>query len=165
MKKRLRELEERVGTASAIVEPPASRVCTAFSPSCDSPLSSQNDTVSASYNGSRKKVKTSHKRVTPRERSHPSEALHGEDTQTEQSLFNPVDALETPYTPSELLLSLETMSLPDPSTFWNSTTAFPTPSEGVANTDCTEWPYTHSVNQCKNLGQYRLLCDVAKRLN
>ena len=164
VKKRLRDLEEQVGTASAIVEPPASRVCTAFSESRNSPPSSHNDTLSVPHNSLHRKGKTSHQKVLQRERSYHSETPHGADTQTTQSLFNPVDALETPYTPSEILLSLETMSLPDPSTFWNSSTPLPTPSEGIVYPDCTEWPSTHKLYQCNNLGQYRLLCDVSKRL-
>lgn len=163
MRKRLRELEEQVGSASAAVEQPATGVLTDLSRRRNSLINGDDGALCAPpHDNSTRKRQTSHHSLHLRAMPSQTEAPLGRDHQLKQSPSNSIDPFEALYSPSEVVSPAETTSLLDPFTLWN----LPTPSESVDGPVLSNaWPNTQSINDSSDQSQSHLRCNWAEELN
>lgn len=163
IRKRLRELEEQVGSASAVVEQPATSVFNVLSTRRNSPTDDHDEAVSTpSHDNSTRKRKPSRKSLHVRAISNQTETPLGNDDPLKQSLPDPIDPLETLYSPFEVVSSSETISLLDSSTLWN----LQIPNESVeCPVPSSEWPDTQSIHDSSNQSPHDLFCNLPEELN
>lgn len=163
MRKRLRELEEQVGSASAAVGQPATSILTGWPRSKHSLRSSIDDAMSApSHDKSTRKRKTGHESPHLRAISNHTEAPLGKDNRLKQPLPHPFDPLETLNSPSEVISPSETTTLLHSSTLWNLTI----PNEKFDHPLLsTEWPDMQSIPESTIQSQSHLFCNLPEKLN
>ncbi len=163
MRKRLRDLEEKVGGASAAVEQPATRDLTLSSKRRNSLMDGDDDDLFAPLQDhSDRKSQTSHGSLHLRAISNQTEVPSGIDDQINQSPPNSFDPLETLYSPSEVVSPAETIAFIDPFMLWN----LPNPNQSV---ECpvlsTEWPDTPSIHDSTDQSQSNRRCNLPEELN
>jgi ankyrin repeat protein len=162
MRKRLRDLEEKVGCASGAVEQPATSALVVSSKRQNSLMDGDDDLFAHLHDNSDTKSQTSHGSLHLRAISNQTEAPFGKDDQINQSSPNSFDPLDTLYSPSEVVSPAETIAFIDPFTLWN----LPNPNKSA---ECpvlsTEWPDTPSIHDSTDQSQSNRRCNLPKQLN
>ena len=134
MRKRLRELEEQVGSTSAAVQQSASSVCAVLSRQRASPVNNHDGATVVARRGVCSKRANITQRARHR-RTNTDQTVDsvGKDDGLKQSPTDSIDPLEATYDPQYIISSSEATPLLDPSSFWDLPTPTPTPGHPVIN--------------------------------